>query len=111
MKKILLNSFTVGLFLTITSFYINNSNFALFEAAELKAYDLKIRQRGPREVSGRVVLVAVDEQSLAEQGRWPWPRWKLADLVDKLSEAGVDAIGFDVLFPEPDDTFPFNNVK
>lgn len=111
MKKILVNSFTVGILLTLVSFYIYSSGSSLFETAELKAYDFKVRLRGARPISGNVAIIAVDEKSLEEQGRWPWPRTKLATLVDKLSEAGVAAIGFDILFPEPDKTFPFESFK
>ena len=53
-----------------------------------------------------VVIVAIDEASLARIGQWPWPRTKLADLVAKLSAAGARAIAFDVLFSEPDRLSP-----
>jgi len=46
--------------------------------------------------------VAIGEPSLAEVGRWPWPRTRLAKLVERLSEAGVAVIGFDVVFDQPD---------
>ncbi len=111
MKKYFLNSFTVGLLLTLVSLTIYRSEFTLFQVAELKAYDFKVRFRGPRPISGNVVIIAADEKSLAEQGRWPWPREKMAKLVDKLSEAGVVAIGFDVLFPEPDKTFSLETFE
>lgn len=52
-------------------------------------------------VSDRVVIVAVDEQSLEELGQWPWPRTVHAALVDRLTGAGVRGIAFDVLFSEP----------
>ena len=95
----------------MVSFYVYNSELSIFEIAELKAYDYKVRLRGQRPVSGNVVIVAVDERSLAEQGKWPWPRTKQAKLVDKLSEAGVSAIGFDILFPEPDKSFSLESFK
>ena len=49
-----------------------------------------------------VVIVAVDETSLRDLGRWPWPRRTHAQLIDRLSAAGVRAIGLDVIFAEPD---------
>jgi adenylate cyclase len=52
----------------------------------------------------KVRLVDIDEASLAQHGQWPWPRARMARLVDRLREAGVRAIAFDVLFPEPDRT-------
>ena len=111
MKKFLLNSFAIGMFLTFVSHQIYREHFEFFNLAELKAYDFKIRNRGPRPVSGNVALIAVDEKSLKEQGRWPWPRSKLGELVDKLSNAGVAAIGFDILFPEPQTQVRINTIK
>ena len=49
-----------------------------------------------------VRVVAIDEASLERFGQWPWPRARMAELVDRLAEAGAAAIAFDVLFTEPD---------
>ena len=49
-----------------------------------------------------VRIVVVDEESLKRLGQWPWPREKIAVLVDKLKDAGVAAIAFDFLFSEKD---------
>ncbi|RBW51415.1 CHASE2 domain-containing protein [Marinobacter sp. F3R11] len=53
------------------------------------------------DVSPNVVIVAIDDLSLAQQGRWPWPRKTHAALIRKLHQAGADTIVFDILFPEP----------
>ncbi len=64
------------------------------------------QQTRPRPVpeNSPVIIVDIDEKSLAELGQFPWPRSVLAQMVSKLSEAGVSAIGFDVMFPEEDQT-------
>lgn len=49
-----------------------------------------------------VVVVDIDEKSLREEGRWPWSRQKLAELVDNLREYGAIVIAFDVVFAEPE---------
>jgi len=49
-----------------------------------------------------VAVVVVDEESLAAYGQWPWPRTRIAELVDKLAEYQPASIGFDILFSEPD---------
>ncbi len=54
------------------------------------------------ESSYPVLIVDVDEASLAELGQWPWPRSTLASLVNRLRQNGAAAIGFDVVFAEPD---------
>lgn len=53
-----------------------------------------------------VRIVDIDEASLAQIGQWPWPRHRLAEMVDRLNDAGAAAIGFDVVFAEPDRTSP-----
>jgi serine phosphatase RsbU (regulator of sigma subunit) len=52
--------------------------------------------------SGPVVIVAVDEPSLARHGQWPWPRAVLAELVERIAAAGPAAVGLDLLLPEAD---------
>lgn len=49
-----------------------------------------------------VRIVAIDEESLARIGQWPWPRSAMAELMRRLSALGATAVGFDIVFPEPD---------
>ena len=58
-----------------------------------------------------VRVVDIDEASLAELGQWPWPRDRLALLTQRLTELGAAAIGYDVLFPEPDRMSPIRIAK
>ncbi|MEM8791630.1 MAG: adenylate/guanylate cyclase domain-containing protein [Pseudomonadota bacterium] len=53
-----------------------------------------------------VKLVMIDEASLKELGQWPWPRSYIAAMIDRMTEAGAAAIGFDIIFSEPDRTSP-----
>ena len=50
---------------------------------------------------GEVLLVAIDEKSLARMGRWPWSRARHAELLNLLRHAGAGAIGLDLLLAEP----------
>jgi len=59
--------------------------------------------RGPRPVSGRVVIVGIDEKSVQAEGLWPWSRAKMARLVDRLAQGGAAAVGFDVIWSEQDE--------
>jgi adenylate cyclase len=57
----------------------------------------------PRGVDERIVILDIDEKSLQEIGRWPWPRDTMARLVNKLfDQYQVGIIGFDVVFAESD---------
>src|SRR5579863_4781559 len=61
----------------------------------------------PRAQSGYpVVIVDIDEDSLKAIGQWPWPRTTVADLVTRITQLGALAIGFDVIFAEPDRMSP-----
>lgn len=58
-----------------------------------------------------VRIVDIDEESLARLGQWPWPRTLLAELTEKLGAHGAAAIGFDMVFPEPDRMSPTNAIQ
>ncbi len=58
-----------------------------------------------------VRVVDIDEASLKEYGQWPWPRDRIATLVEKLSDIGASAIAFDILFAEPDRLSPRSVVR
>lgn len=53
-----------------------------------------------------IVIIAIDEQSLREIGRWPWSRRTHAELIRILNTAGAKAIALDIAFVEPDATDP-----
>ena len=78
-------------------------NVHILELIELKTYDLRFVSRGPEKPSGAVAMAVIDEKSLEVEGRWPWPRSKIAALIDALSRDGARVIGFDVIFSEPDE--------
>ncbi|WP_249330721.1 adenylate/guanylate cyclase domain-containing protein [Pseudoalteromonas sp. S3178] len=56
----------------------------------------------PQQFDETVVIIDIDDKSMAEQGRFPWSRSKMAELVSKLTEAGVIVIAFDIFFSEPE---------
>lgn len=74
----------------------------IVERLDLFVYDLRMRIEQPV-LDRRIVIVNIDEKSLAEVGRWPWSRDVLAELTGKLSgHYRAKAIAFDVMFSEPD---------
>jgi len=71
------------------------------EQIELTTLDQRFKIRGPIAPDPRVSIVAVDDRSISEIGRWPWPRDKIALLVDRLvGQYGAKAVGFDIVFSE-----------
>jgi len=68
-------------------------------------YDARLRATMPQTLDQRIVIVDLDEKSLAEVGHWPWGRNKLADLTHELFERQqIALLGFDVVFAEPDES-------
>ena len=87
------------------------TNLSFFAFIELKGLDLLFTLRGPLPPPEDIVIVAIDEPSMAEIGQqWPWPRSLHARLIQKLYQAGARVIGFDILFAEsstPDEDYAF----
>jgi adenylate cyclase len=71
---------------------------------EGKVYDSFMRSAPHRPVTGAVAVVDIDEASLERLGQWPWPRYRVARLLEKILEGGATAIGLDMVFAEPDRT-------
>jgi adenylate cyclase len=97
--RVALSLALVGLFLARTA-GLWEPRF--LDALEHAAYDLALNLGLPGGVDERVVIIDLDERSLAVQGQWPWPRRRLARLVDNLFDHyGVRVLGLDVDFAEP----------
>ena len=76
------------------------------QTVRLKIFDL-YQLLHPRSVSSYpVVIVDIDEDTLAAQGQWPWPRDLIADMTRKIFQFGAVAVAFDVVFAEPDRLSP-----
>jgi adenylate cyclase len=75
-------------------------------------YDARLRATMPGTPDPRVVIVDIDEKSLAEVGRWPWGRDRLATMVDELFDRQkVAVVGFDVVFAEPDESSGLKRLR
>ena len=64
------------------------------------------KNRGAIKTTSNVVIVDIDDKSLKQIGQFPWSRNTVAKLVSNLTNAGVGAIGFDIVFAEKDKTSP-----
>jgi adenylate cyclase len=100
--RILLGLLIVALFLI---YAIGGFRWELLHRLEDFAYDARLAVTMPGGVDRRIVIVDVDEKSLAEEGHWPWPRDRLARLVDRLfDEYHIAVLGMDVVFAERDES-------
>jgi len=96
----------VGFSLTIicVALYIRHPFFV--QAISNYTYDAFIRASALDEKSNSIVIIDLDDRSIHSVAQWPWPRFLMATLTDKLIKAGASVVAFDIVFAEKDRTSP-----
>jgi adenylate cyclase len=101
--------FFIGLTITLLVIglnYIKIDNVqTVLDRIEGILYDARLLLTLPnekRQFDEQVIIIDIDEKSMREQGRYPWSRSKVSDLVTKLMDAGVIVVAFDIFFAEPE---------
>ena len=90
-----------GILFSLLLFFLNLFKPTLTNFLHYRYYDLLLSaNRG--ESSSLPVIVDIDEKSLKQYGQWPWPRYRIATLINKLRNLGALSIGLDMLFAEED---------
>ncbi|MBU0968332.1 MAG: adenylate/guanylate cyclase domain-containing protein [Proteobacteria bacterium] len=106
--------FKIGCMVVIAAlclFYLfGNRKPQLLTSFDNRLTDVMFTIRGQTPISGQVVIVDIDDASLARIGQWPWPRNTVADLITQIHQAGARVVGFDIVFAEPDRTSPKNHL-
>jgi len=92
-----------GVLFSILLLSLNLVNPSLTDFLHYRFYDLLL-SANKGESSSVPVIVDIDEKSLQQYGQWPWPRYRIAILLDKLRNKGALSIGLDMLFAEEDRT-------
>ena len=107
LKKILARGNATALSVLLAAVSISSVLFlyysqnAFLEAFEAKTYDLRFKDlRGPIQPNPDIAIIAIDDKSIAELGRYPWSRDRYAQLIDKLAAAKAKTVLFDAFFPE-----------
>ncbi|MER2491973.1 CHASE2 domain-containing protein [Catenovulum sediminis] len=110
LKRVFSQDFVMGMLLTAIFVVLPYSQLSgvqnTLNRLEGILYDIRLNATlpaVPRKVAERVVIIDIDEKSMREQGRFPWSRAKLAELVDTLMAAGVIVAAFDIFFAEPEE--------
>lgn len=80
------------------------------ERLDMIAYD-RYMQLNSREARDDILIVAIDDYSLSELGKWPWPRQQHADLLKRVNAATPAAIGMDILLTEAEPVRADNQVN
>ncbi len=105
-KWLRLSGWKIGLGCALLTLGLWASGLAFLHDIELKTVDARFRLRGPRAVSGDVVLAVIDSRSVDALGRWPWPRSDIARLITVLHALGAKVVGLDIVFSEPERGHP-----
>jgi serine/threonine-protein kinase len=103
---------SIGLILTllfITMFVTGLGDFT--DVIEKKTFDLRSRLSASGERNPDIEIVVIDDEDLAEIGRFPWPRNILAKVVHNLAMAGAKVIALDIMFNEPEESFGLKTIK
>ncbi|XPF95514.1 CHASE2 domain-containing protein [Colwellia sp. RE-S-Sl-9] len=115
-NKLFTTRFLIGVCITcfvISLQFINVSQVQeVIQRIEGILYDFRLNTNLPaekRQFDEHIVIIDIDEKSMKEQGRYPWSRSKVAELVEKLHQAGVVVIAFDIFFAEPERN-PVNEI-
>jgi serine/threonine-protein kinase len=88
----------LGLVIAVVLLVASGSD--LVQSLERQAYDLGVRASS-HAPSQRVAVIAIDDQSVANIGRWPWPREIHAQMIGNLKQAGAKVVGYASFFFEP----------
>jgi len=103
-KKILTHPTFLGILLTLILSLTGFFKLTFLEYLDYKALDALSAPGPDADISSVPVIIDVDEKSLKLHGQWPWPRYKIALLLNRLHAMGVRAVGIDIMFPEKDRT-------
>ncbi len=88
----------VGFIISIAFLFMAGSSW--IAGLERFAYDAGLRASS-HEAGKRIAVIAIDDESITNLGRWPWPRDILAEMINRLAEGGASVIGNTILLSEP----------
>ncbi|MDP2736008.1 MAG: CHASE2 domain-containing protein, partial [bacterium] len=109
--RVMVPDWAVGGGITVILLALFLLQFGPLETIEAKLYDLRARLRNVQNAGDKIAIVAIDEQSVAQLGRYPWPRSRVAEGLDVISEAGPKVIGLDILYPDPEQNQGLDALK
>lgn len=95
-----LSPLRIALFVGLSVVALRLGGCSYLARLDMTAMDLRLLQRGPLAAGDDVVVVAVDDASIAALGRWPWSPSLVARLLDRISDAEPAAVGFDIVWSE-----------
>ena len=87
-------------------------SISFLQRIEEQAYDIRLRATMPEKMDPRIVIIDIDERTLAAEGRWPLSRDRWVLLLAQLFDVyKLKVVGFDVFFTEPDSSSGLNTLE
>jgi serine/threonine-protein kinase len=108
-RKFALADCAIGAVVSLLVLLVFWMNWA--DALEGKLYDARAKLRARAKSGENVVIIGIDDKSIAEIGRWPWPRSYMAEMVKFLGDAQAKVIGLDIFMREPEMNPGLQEVK
>lgn len=91
----------IALVASLSAFLFYRSQFPFVQQVELRFKDARLQLRGAVKPGPDVAVVAIDNRSVKEIGRWPWSREITARLIRNLALSGAKVVALDMVFSEP----------
>ncbi len=111
-RKIILALLGLALTTTFALGVIGVIRLPFLQVLEFASYDARVRLTASGQQDPRILVIDIDERSVATQGRWPWRRDVIARLVDRLvNEYHVEVVAFDMVFPEKERNFSIDQLR
>lgn len=97
---------TIGLGLVLTLVVICADGLGFLDQLERYLYDFRARnfQAFTPKPTDQIVHLDIDDPSMEQIGAFPWPRTRIAEMIDEIHLAGAKVLGMDIIFPDPQET-------
>ena len=101
----------MGIAITLFFLGIGLLRMDFLDILELKLYNVMVGLRGDPGSQSDIVIVDIDDDSIEKIGRWPWPRYILADGIKKINSGDPKVIGLNLILSEPEESTGLKTVK
>lgn len=111
-RKIILVLLGLALTATFALNVVGVTRLPFLDLLEFSAYDARVRLTSSGQQDPRILVIDIDEKSIAAEGRWPWRRDVIAKLVERLVfDYQVEVVAFDMVFPEKEENFSVQQLR
>jgi CHASE2 domain-containing sensor protein len=102
----------IGSLIVVICIYLSFMSFPFFESLEKVIYEIEMRLDTPRNPGeSKVAIVNIDDKSINELGKWPWPRHIIAEMIKILKSNGAKLIGIEMVFSEKEQNLGIKEIK